>query len=152
MCCTWLCRWLHLLPALGQILAPRPAPTLPGPILALRLSPNSQASGPNPKIHYEFGSSPIPSYKFLHLGTISKCNTAPRHFFIASDKIFSELPKYLGELYSRRLLSTDFHFLLHANASFISHCRRVHYLVLISSHHFYSFPVIPSKITRSLLR
>lgn len=117
MCCTWFCRWLHLLPALGQILAPRPAPILPGSILALRLSPNSQASGPNPKIHYEFGSSPIPPYKFLHLGTISKCNTAPRHFFIASDKIFSELPKSLGELYSRRLLSTDFHFLLHANAS-----------------------------------
>ena len=117
ICCTWFCRSLHLLPALGQTLGPRPAPIFPGPILALSLSPGSQASAPNPEIHYKFGSSPIPPYKFLHLGTLSKHNTASRHFFFDSDKIFSELPKFLGELYSRRLLSTDFHFLLHANTS-----------------------------------
>lgn len=112
-----VCRWLHLLLSLGHTLGPRPAPLFPGLIPALRRSPNSWASGPNPKIHYEFGSSPIPPYKFLHLGTLSKRNTASRYFFIASDKIFSELSKFLGELYSSRLLSKDFHFLLYANAS-----------------------------------
>lgn len=107
------------LPSSGTGRGSRPAPVLSGPILALNPSPNTQADGPNPNIHYEFGSSPIFPYKFLHLGTISKWNTAPRHFFIASDKIFSKLPKFLRELYNRRLLSRDFHFLLHANASLL---------------------------------
>lgn len=132
---------------------PRPAPVLSGPIIAGNLSPNTQAYGPNPNVHYGFGSSPIFPYKFLHLGTISKWNTASRHFFIASDKIFSELPKFLGQLYSRRLLSRDFHFLLHANASLLvtTVTKVVYYFVLISPHYFYSFPVTLFKITRSLL-
>lgn len=116
MCCTWSCRWLHPFPAVGQTTGPRPAPILPDPILALRCFPNSLASGPNPKIHYEFGSSPTPPYKFLHLGTLSKWNIASRNLFVASDKIFSELPKLLGQLYGSRLLSTHFHFLPHASA------------------------------------
>lgn len=137
-CCTWFCRWCHLFPALGQVLDPRPAPVLSGPILALNLSPNTQAYGPNPNLHYEFGSSPIFPHKFLHLGTISKWNTASRHFFIASDKIFSELQKLLGELYSRRLLSRDLHFLLHANASLLVTAGG--YITLFSFHLTISIP------------
>lgn len=113
ICCMRFWRQPHLLSALGQTLGPSPASVLPGPILALSLSPNSQASGHNPKIHYEFGSLLIPPYKFLHLGNSVNTTQPPDISLLPLTKSFQDFQNF----WENYTAVGSFHFLPHASAS-----------------------------------